>query len=104
MNPAERERLGQVVRRAWVKWARRQPSPKPSWLLPWEELSEADREADRCIGEAVAMAVRCRDAIHMLGGLDDDGLRVILNCMNKKSKDRLGAMLSAGEALWLCGW
>lgn len=50
---ADREELGQVVREAWVRWAHSQPRPKKSWLTPWEELGEADREADRQIGEAV---------------------------------------------------
>jgi rubredoxin len=47
------ETLGQVVRDAWVKWARRQPDPKPGWLVPWEALNEADKDADRSIGAAV---------------------------------------------------
>ena len=38
----------------WVKWALEQPSPKPSWLSPWKELTEPEREVDRRIGEAVA--------------------------------------------------
>jgi hypothetical protein len=53
----DRERLGAVVRAAWVAWAGQQPHPKPSWLLDWDQLGEADREADRQIGEAVAAAV-----------------------------------------------
>lgn len=46
-----RDRLGQLVREVWVEWAARQPSPKPSWLVPWEQLDEPDREVDRLIGE-----------------------------------------------------
>jgi hypothetical protein len=53
----DRERLGAVVRAAWVAWASQQPHPKPSWLVDWDQLGEADREADRLIGEAVAAAV-----------------------------------------------
>lgn len=53
----DRETLGQVVRAAWIAWAREQPNPKPSWLVPWEELSAADKEADRRIGDAVRLAV-----------------------------------------------
>lgn len=45
-----REELGRHVRKIWIDWARQQPSPKPSWLLSWEELSEPDREVDRRIG------------------------------------------------------
>lgn len=47
----DRERLGRIVREEWRAWAREQPSPKPSWLVPWEGLSEPDREVDRRIGE-----------------------------------------------------
>ena len=50
---SDRERGGRVVREAWIKWARTQPNPKPSWLVPWEGLSEPDKEADRQIWEAV---------------------------------------------------
>jgi hypothetical protein len=49
----DKDVLGRVVRDAWVKWAQTQPEPKPSWLVPWDELSEKDREADRCIGEGL---------------------------------------------------
>lgn len=53
----DRETLGELVRKAWVEWARAQPHPKPSWLVPWGDLGEPDREADRQIGEAVARYV-----------------------------------------------
>jgi hypothetical protein len=53
-----RESLGRLVREVWIEWAKEQPNPKPSWLLPWDELSEPDREVDRRIGEHLA-AVRC---------------------------------------------
>jgi hypothetical protein len=49
----DRDKLGRVVRDAWVRWAKMQPDPKPSWLVPYDELSEPDREADRQIGIAV---------------------------------------------------
>lgn len=45
-----RDHLGRIVREEWIKWAREQPSPKPSWLVPWEGLSEPDKEVDRRIG------------------------------------------------------
>lgn len=48
---ASREVLGQIVREEWVEWAREQPEPKPSWLKPWEELTEEEKEVDRRIGE-----------------------------------------------------
>lgn len=46
-----RELLGQQVRLIWIAWAEEQPLPKPSWLKPWHELAEPDREVDRRIGE-----------------------------------------------------
>ncbi|NTA27453.1 hypothetical protein [Allorhizobium ampelinum] len=52
--PYERDTLGRFVREAWVRWAQSQTNPKPSWLVPYDDLSEADKEADRQIGEAVA--------------------------------------------------
>jgi len=48
-----REYLGRLVREVWVVWARDQDNPKPHHLLPWEELSESDREVDRRIGETL---------------------------------------------------
>lgn len=48
-----RDFYGRVVRDAWIRWAMTQPNPKPSWLVPYEYLSEADKEADRQIFEAV---------------------------------------------------
>lgn len=50
----DRERLGRIVRDVWIEWAKEQPAPKPSWLVPWEGLSEPDREVDRRIGERLA--------------------------------------------------
>lgn len=46
--------LGELVRLAWLGWAREQPNPKPAWLLPWSELSAADQDADRRIGLTIA--------------------------------------------------
>ena len=40
---------GKLVRNTWIAWAKEQPNPKPSWLVPWEELSEPDKEVDRRI-------------------------------------------------------
>lgn len=62
MKAEQRDRLGRKVREAWVIWAKQQPNPKPSWLLPYDELSEPNKEADRQIGEAVATEQRERDA------------------------------------------
>lgn len=54
----EREVLGKLVRLEWMDWAREHPQPKPSWLTPWEELTEPEREVDRRIGERIAFTVR----------------------------------------------
>lgn len=52
-RPAEgtsRERHGKRVREIWVAWANEQPDAKPSWLVPWEDLDDAQREVDMRIG------------------------------------------------------
>lgn len=53
-----RDYWGQVVREAWLEWARTQGRRKPGWLVPYEGLSEAEREVDRQIAEAVLDRVR----------------------------------------------
>jgi hypothetical protein len=60
--PWSRDELGRMVREAWVRWAETQPNPKPSWLAPYDDLSEPDKEADRQIGEAVARWTLIGDA------------------------------------------
>ena len=51
------EVLGRLVRGVWTRWACEQPQPKPSWLIPWDDLDEGQREVDIRIGRAVAKAV-----------------------------------------------
>jgi hypothetical protein len=51
MTSAQREALGKIVREVWIDWAKEQPNPKQSWLEPWENLAEPDKEVDRRIGE-----------------------------------------------------
>ena len=51
---ADRESLGKIVREVWIEWAKEQPDPTPSWLVPREGLSEPDKEVDRRIGERLA--------------------------------------------------
>lgn len=63
MNSTLRDALGRYVRAAWITWARTQPDPKPSWLVPYDELPEHLKEADRCIGEAVWTAKNVMDTI-----------------------------------------
>ena len=59
-----RERLGRVVRDAWVAWAKEQKETKDSWFSPWEELGEPFKEADRRIGQAVMDAIVKRGKGH----------------------------------------
>lgn len=47
------EGLGRRVRELWVDWARRQPNPQPSWLVPWDELSVAGKEAAIATGRGM---------------------------------------------------
>lgn len=54
----DRNTLGRHVREAWIRWAMTQPSPKASWLVPYDDLSEPDKEADRLIGEHVALLTK----------------------------------------------
>jgi len=58
---ALRERLGKVVRDAWIAWAKEQKETKDSWFSPWEELAEPFKEADRRIGQAVMQEIVKRD-------------------------------------------
>ena len=64
----DRDYGGRLVREAWVRWALTQPSPKPTWLVPYDELSEPDKEADRQIAEALWSA---QAAPAPAGGGDD---------------------------------
>lgn len=49
-----------LVRLVFVRWAREQRDPKPSWLLKWDEIDDGQKEVDMRIGEAVAAAERER--------------------------------------------
>ena len=60
IGQADPDRGGRVVREAWVRWAQLQPDAKPSWLLPYDELSAAEKGVDRQIFEACAAEVRRR--------------------------------------------
>ena len=51
-----REDLGRQVRNIWVAWAELEPNAKPSWLIPWDGLDEAQREVDMRIGAELWLA------------------------------------------------
>ncbi len=48
-----RRQLGEIVRDMGIAWAVNQPSPEPSWLMPFADMSLADQEAAMLIGEAL---------------------------------------------------
>src|SRR5215469_3515379 len=71
--PFSRDELGRMVREAWIRWAQTQPNPKSSWLVPYEELCEPDKEAHRQIGETVARWTLIGDAAaHSVETTDED--------------------------------
>lgn len=56
MTAELREKLGMRVREVWVLWAIERSQEfevKGSWLTPWGQLEEHEREVDRRIGEAL---------------------------------------------------
>ena len=58
----ERDQLARTVREAWVAWALEQPdiADHANWVVPYDQLAERDKEADRRIAEAVVLADRAR--------------------------------------------
>lgn len=77
-DPAEpREGVGRFVRHVWVEWARDQLDPKPSWLLPWEELDDGQREVDMRIGAALFEAGTRSVVAVAESGLRDELLRCL---------------------------
>lgn len=78
--PLDREALGRVVREEWIAWAKEQAqirNVKSTWLTPWEELSEPDKEVDRRIGERLVFVAKANslDALRMA----DDALVMARN-------------------------
>lgn len=81
----DREACGRLVRETWVKWASEQPDPKPSWLVPWEDLDAGQREVDMRIGEAVAAAERERIYAAMDRASDRSSLGYVVVTFNQAS-------------------
>ena len=48
-GPASIEYTAYEIRCAWIEWAKTQSSPKPSWIVPWHELDEQSKDADRAL-------------------------------------------------------
>lgn len=74
-TPPDRDALGRLVREAWIRWAKTQPSPKQSWLVAYDQLQEHDKEADRQIGEAVASQCSAPASRDTLDALERDAAR-----------------------------
>jgi hypothetical protein len=50
----DRDTVGEIVRRVWVRYARStNPNAPAHHLIPWDRLDEYNKEVDRQIGEAV---------------------------------------------------
>lgn len=104
--PFSRDVLGRFVREAWVRWAEQQTDPKPSWLVPYDDLSEPDKEADRQIGEAVARWVLIGDsASRALVGdgwtvedVREQKLATVVAPDNGSTEEVLAAVLQCAEA------
>jgi hypothetical protein len=47
------ESMGKLVRDTWIQWAKSQTDvdKHPSWLVPWDDLPERDKEVDRRIAK-----------------------------------------------------
>lgn len=90
----DREQLGRRVREVWIAWAREQPNPKPSWLVPWEGLSEPDKEVDRRIGAAIWC-----DAMAQMGVMDD--LRQLAVRVETQHRP-VGVQMGGGDTCGVC--
>lgn len=62
--------LGAAVRAEWIVWAKSQPSPKPSWLVPYDQLSAPDKQADRMIGLVIARWTLIMESAQLSAALD----------------------------------
>lgn len=67
-----RDDLGELVRQVWVKWAKEQPNPKPSHLLPYDQLPEEHKEVDRRIGVALYLMGRTSMMVELDPGHPSD--------------------------------
>lgn len=92
-----RQTRGRVVRQTWVSWAKEQESPKPSWLIPWEELDESQREVDMRIGDAIAQAEQAarglaeRNVVYA-------ACAVLFRCRHELPSDILRSLAD----IWIC--
>jgi len=96
-----RERLGRQVRSVWVEYCKRVGDTKPSHRLPWEELSETDKEVDRCIGSALYLegihASKIGAALAGLDGLERVPLPFPLHPLIRQLQDAFKRLLKEGR-------
>lgn len=94
------EEGGRAVRHAWVEWAKTQPNPKPSWLVPYDDLSEPDKEADRQIAQYLAQTF-LRDLREKLSAAEAE--LETLRSRNGMLEDML-EVLGVSEDQWFKGY
>ena len=85
-NP-DRESLGKRVRAIWIAWAKEQPTSKASWLKPWDELTEPEREVDRRIGATIwqeAQAGFARPSDATMQKLAEKAYEWTIGCITRK--------------------
>ena len=60
----DREEGGKLVRKIWIEQVYKHiPNPKHSYVAPWEEMAEWEKETDRAIFEAIAAALQNQQEI-----------------------------------------
>lgn len=74
MSDELRERLGRVVREAWVAYCREMGDANERHLASWDDLNEYDKEVDRRIGMAVRAEIEGTHALLPADGITPDGL------------------------------
>jgi len=108
----DRDIGGRIVREAWMRWALTQACPKPSWLVPYDDLSEADKEADRQIFEACAgrapaaggVPAEWREFVAELA--NTAGVQISGNWLSARAKSLLETLPKnlAAEPAGKCSW
>lgn len=77
MNEAKREILGSIVRAAWIGYCETTGAIKPKNMIPWDELDDWNKEADRVIGETLFNFCLDQIVFDMTVGVDpnDDSVK-----------------------------
>lgn len=88
VDKLDADALGRLVREVWVEWAREQPNPKPSWLVPYDELSEPDKEVDQLIGVTVAYRVMEHLSKGVLRQAQDAAMEGVLQYIQRRYERR----------------